>query len=204
MCGKSCGLLFFCYFGKQRTGHFMRKLTILFLLCSLTVIGQNDSLKKINNFFFELSVGAGHYNEVAFNENNGYPQYYRTEFSSIVQTKLFYRTDRLKTGLNFGVQNYFPPSVSAEIGINFISDEMKRHYFGPSLGCGVFFLNKNYYSDRFLRFGFDYFYKKFHLGIYSQWISYTSNQISKDFYTIHLYLEVGYAFNLESFKRKQN
>lgn len=181
----------------------MKVLVIVLVFLCPSIWAQNSE-KAVSNFYIELSLGAGLYNKVASNENVGYPQFYYNQFSSILQTKLFYRTNRLKTGVNFGLQYWFPPSFSAEIGVNFISDEMKRYYFGPSLSYGMFINNDNYYSDRFLRFGFDYFYNKFHVGINSQWIMYTANQISKDFFTTHLYLEIGYSFNLESFKRKQN
>lgn len=181
----------------------MRKLVVILILFSQTAFTQKDSGKAINNFYLEFSVGGGVYNnnEDYFDINQ---PYLKNEFSLCFISKLYFKNKWLRSGINYSFFYYTPPSYSLEMGLNLFSKDAYPQYLGPSIAYGYSIDNGKNLGQRFVIFGFDYFYNKFHVAANYQWIAFENAPFRKGiFKTTNIYLEIGYSFNLESFRKKQ-
>lgn len=187
----------------------MKKLVLIFLLFTSSVNGKEDSLKAINNFYLELSVGPGAISSGEGYFLNEFSLYFKNHFSFNPILKFYFKNKRLRSGIAFGTM--LKPSgswnypYSIEAGFNLIAKNAYPQYLGPSIAYGNFIKGYGNLGQRFIKFGVDYYYKNFHVAANYQWIAFKDAPFRKgDDKTFNMYFEVGYAFNLESFKRKQN
>jgi hypothetical protein len=187
----------------------MKKLVLIFLLFTSSVNGKEDSLRVLNNFFLELGAGPGIYNSHEGYFSNEY-FYFNDELTINLFSKFYYKNSRIRSGINFTYtysNSYLNAVLFIDGSINTLSKRASAHFFGPTIAYGYFVKTKfsNNLGQRFFKFGADYFYNKFHFGLNYQWIAFKDAPFrTNSFKTTHIYLEVGYAFNFESFKRKQN
>lgn len=187
----------------------MKELGLIFLLFTSSANANEDSLKAINNVYIELSVGFGIF-------RSGEGKYLgdsflsdRNHFTFIQTNKVFYRNNRIKGGGNLAflyTDDYLNMMSFVDVGVNLFAKDAYPQFFGPNIAFGYFFdnnLSRNL-GQRFIKFGVDYYHKKLHLAANFQWIAFKDAPFRKDDnLTVNLYLEIGYSFNLESFKRKQ-
>jgi hypothetical protein len=185
----------------------MRKIIIFLFFVTQYAFTQKDSIKAINNIYLEFNIGIGKYNNID-NYFNEYAPYIKNNLSIILCSKLYYKNKRFKTGISYGYlysSGYINPLYLFDTGLNLFSKNAYPQYFGPSLAYGLFY-NKYGTSlgHRFIKFGVDYYYNKFHVGLNYQWIAFKNAKFrTGEFKTTNIYLEIGYAFNLESFRKKK-
>jgi hypothetical protein len=176
-------------------------IAILILLPSIT-FSQKDSTLIRDQFFLEIngSVGLLKYKE-KFSSPSG--KFYLEEkaMSQSIFVSFQYRNQRLKAAINSGFLLVLNPFVSFETGINLLSKSKVNKYFGPCLIYGFYPHDLGYFLGKnFLEFGFEAYFNKFHVGLKHQWFE-SKNDTYQDI--TNLCLEIGYAFNLESFRKKK-
>ena len=124
-------------------------------------------------------------------------------------SKLYYKNTRFRSGANFTyiyTDDHLNAVLFIDGSVNTLSKQASRHFLGPSLAYGYFTKTKfsRNLGQRFVKFGIDYYYKKFHIAANYQWIAFKDAPFRRDYFkTTNIYLEIGYSFNLESFKRKR-
>lgn len=176
------------------------------LLFTFNGLGQKDTSKFINKLYFELNGGVGifkHSEKYQSPSGSKLIQYKNVSYN--FSANLHYKNARLSTGFS-GQAIYFDDDgftfLSLFTGINILNIEKNKNiFFGPKISYG--YIKRAYNNTAFSRFslGIIYYYKKFHIGINHDWIkpNYDSFLYVKP---RNLYLEVGYAFNLQSFQKK--
>ncbi len=186
----------------------MKLLVLLFLFQVQMCFSQKDSTLIRDKFFLEVNAGIGflRYSEL-YNSPSGSSYVGKMELSVDLFVGLFYRTYRLKLGVNSQPllsKNYLSNSLSLNCGVNMLSRKMYPYsFFGPSIAYG-FFVNPNNNLTLVpyrLQVGMDCCYKKIHIGLkYDFLYGKNPNQIRN---ARNLFLEIGYTFNLASFRKKK-
>lgn len=183
----------------------MRTILVLFLFNSLITFSQKDSTLFRDKFYLEINGGAGlfKYKElISSPSGSGYQSAKAMTYDC--QLGINFRSYRLKVGVVGQLMYFYQPdnyinSISLIHAVNFCDKNRKPNvFFGPTLSFGAF--NSPYTLFYFkTQIGWDYYYKKFHLGVKCDWMR--SN--SKIDFDTNLFFEIGYAFNLESFRKKK-
>lgn len=181
----------------------MKNWFLLLVFIPMISFSQKDSIRVIDQFYLELNGGPGLY-------DSGVKNIYR-DLSINLNSKVFYKNHRYRAGMTFGCLYVWSegicPSFSIESSINILAKTDFPHYFGPCLGYGYFLMDENNYSlgDRFIEFGIEYYYKKFHVSFNNQFIAFENQKFNNNTYnkTFNIHMEIGYAFNLDSFRKKK-
>lgn len=188
----------------------MKRLMILVLLVNFTVLAQ-DQIKEIkDNFYFELATGSG-----LFFYKSHLDEAYKNNFCLNLSASFYYRNKYVKTGFEIRDNYIYDNLSSTNIGFSYrlgfngnFFNEKPQFYLGPYFGVseilGIYDFKIQHLKYFSFVFGLDFYYKKFHIELAQTF--YNKNIIYFDYFSTHeksLILNIGYAFNLESFRKKK-
>ncbi|MEY3238227.1 MAG: hypothetical protein RI883_2328 [Bacteroidota bacterium] len=184
---------------------------IIFLFYSQIIFSQIDSTQNLRDkFYLELNAGIG-----SFNYSYLYNPKPTTSSGTYIDDKsLFFNFD-----MNFNFRNnYFKiggtifstkiiegtvdGAFAISLGGNLVFFEPKDKYFGPYLSYGKLIYKMENPWFEYLGFGLETYIRKFHLEFYYNKainVPDTSTKINKRMFGFN----IGYAFNLESFRKKK-
>ncbi len=185
----------------------MRIIIFIILFFPLKSFSYNDSTKFINNIHLELNCGIGKIRYFEYYQSPSGSDLIQFDDVSInFSGNLFYKIKRFSLGfscqyLHFTDDSFASLSPFLEFNILDIVKN-KNLFFGPRISYG--YIIRGYNNTTLSRFsmGMSFHYKKFHIGINYDWIKPNYNSI---FYIKprNIFLEIGYAFNLETFRKKK-
>lgn len=179
------------------------------ILCNTYLFSQKDSTLVRDNFYLELNGGVGSLTYIESYGNKGV--YYlmdNEKFSYNLSVNFFYKNNWILTGLSAQsliTKDHFLKSLSYMLSLNLLfKDKSQRNFLGP-------FFSYGYISDShevFPRFciGLTTHVKHMHVAVKYDWFKRDPDNYSDYDNFIdaeNIYLEIGYAFNLESFRKKK-
>lgn len=185
----------------------MRILIISMVFIPSFCFSQKDSTKFIDNFYLEINGGIGEFSNIeSYQSPSGTYLVQNNNISINLSTNLLYRNKRWLCGFT-GQTLYFVDdmfsSISLFSGLNILKiEENKNVFFGPKISYGYIIRPFNNTTLSRFSLGMTFYFKKLHAGIAYDWIKprYNSFTFNK---TRNLYFEIGYSFNLDSFRKKK-
>lgn len=187
----------------------MKLIAFILLLNPLVSFTQRDSTHIRDKFYLELNAGYGKMTyKQKYYANTGVIDYYELEDRSLnFSASLYFRNKWILTGITgqlitfeSDMVRYLSYNLSFNI-LNLLNKNRFSHsFFGPWFSYGY----ANYASSVFPRYalGINYQFKHIHVALKHDWFKRKPNAISF-IDAKNIYLEVGYAFNLESFRKKK-
>lgn len=185
----------------------MRTILVIFLFNSLITFSQKDSTLFRDKFYLEINGGLGTYK---------YSYLYNpkptTNPAIYVEEKLLF----LNFDLNFNFRNdYFKlggtvfsaktingmvdGAFAVSLGANLVFFEPTNKYFGPYISYGTLISRMESTWFDYIGLGFEMYIRKFHLDFYYNKALNVSTKINNRMFVFN----VGYAFNLASFRKKK-
>ena len=177
------------------------KLAIIISLLPFLLLSQQKERTFADHFYFQFNIGTGvfKYNELSYSHNSSF--YIDSKsFALVVDARIGFKNDYFKAE----IAGKLFPQVSAGASVNLLSvaRSLDKHlYFGPCIEYGYFRGEFAPGRSRLFGYGVDFFFKKFHAEFtYTKALDETPDKIDQRF----LRFEVGYSFNLDSFRKKEN
>lgn len=179
----------------------MKILAFILLLIPLVSFTQKDSTRLRDKFYLEINLG-GKIGTV--DENIGsYPELAYASYSFWMihlDIDLNFRNRFIKAGISSNVLYYF--DFNTRIGGNlFFSNINRNFYLGPFFKYGWVIKNLNGVKNS-SALGLECYLRKFHFELsFSKFRTYESHYNSINYRMLDV--GIGYAFNLESFRKKK-
>ena len=206
----------FCVGYGFNTSSFSKKNREKLSLSKVKYIDTNSKTRFIDNFYLEFNLGSGFnkYKDEVYN-NQGLSGY-KNAFEILLNLDLNFqfRNKYFKSGISIidktSIYGDLDNNWSLLIGANVLPKKIKNLYFGPFISYSTFYEREHIgkvkgaltHSFDCINGGVDFYFKKFHIDLY--YSKFVNKIPDYDFlHKLQKYgIDIGYCFNLDSFRRK--
>jgi len=178
--------------------HNRLRVVLLVMVFPLILIGQ-EKRTFADHIYLQLDAGVG-IRKNAYLSGSHNSTFYEEErgIGLSLEIRAMFRNNIFRLG---GVYNSMQ-DFSAELGGNILFFKSTPFYFGPVIKYGNLKLIYGYGNSPSFGYGVDFYFKKFHVAALHAKASRTNTYDIMNYrYSV---IEVGYSFNLDSFRKKEN